>query len=91
MSELDHINQRLDIIQKNQEMLLLRLDNLAVAIEGINPDNWIDSLKVQEILRISASTLYRRRKAKKLVPKCIGGSYLYFAPEIYDLRNQYLK
>ena len=91
MSELDHLNRRLDIIQKNQDMILLRLNDIALAVQGINPDDWIDSLAVMKILNISPSTLYRRRKARKLVPRLIGGSYLYFAPEIYERRNEYLK
>ena len=91
MSELDFLNRRLDIIQKNQDMILLRLNDITLAVQGINPDNWIDSLEVMKILHISPSTLYRRRKTVKLVPRFKGGSYLYFAPDIYDCRNEYLK
>lgn len=91
MSDFDHINRRLDIIQTNQEMILVRINDLALAIAGYNPKDWIDSLEVQEILHISASTLYRRRKKGDLVPRPIGGSYLYYAPDIYNRRNHFLK
>ena len=91
MPELEQLNQRLDLIQKNQEMILLRLDELAQAVEGMNPDDWIDSVEVKEILRISTSTLYRRRKNKDLVPTLKGGSYLYYKRDIYARRNDFLK
>lgn len=91
MSDFELINRRLDVIQKNQEIILFRLNDLAITIAGHKPKDWIDSLEVQEILHISASTLYRRRKKGALVPRPVGGSYLYYAPDIYNLRNHYLK
>ncbi len=91
MSELEHIERRLDAIQKTQEQIMQCLNDLAVTLAGHNPHDWIDSLEVQKILRISTSTLYRRRKSGKIVPHLIGGSILYFAPEIYKMRDHYLK
>ena len=91
MSELDLLNRRLDIIQKNQDMILIRLSDIAMAVQGINPDDWIDSLEVMKILKRSPSTLYRRRKQGVLVPRLISGSYLYYAPDIYNLKDHFLK
>ena len=91
MSDLEHINQKLDNLGKNQEEILRFLNELALAIEGHNPALWIDSLEVMKILRISTSTFYRRRKKGVLVPHLTGGSKLYYAPDIYNLRKQFMK
>ncbi|MDP3468290.1 MAG: hypothetical protein Q8S11_08145 [Daejeonella sp.] len=91
MSDLEHINRKLDIIGTKQEEILRFLDELALAIEGHNPALWIDSLEVMKILRISTSTFYRRRKKGDLVPHPVGGGKLYYAPDIYSKRNHFLK
>ncbi len=91
MSEIEYINQKLENLGTKQEEILRFLDKLALAIEGHNPALWLDSLEVMKILRISVSTFYRRRKKGILVPHLIGGSKLYYAPDIYKLRKQFMK
>lgn len=59
--------------------------------QGPAISQWVDSLEVQRMLSFSPSTLYRLRKNGALVSKRLGGRYFYYAPDIFRLKDQYLK
>ena len=91
MSEFKLINRRLDTIEKNQDRILYSLHELSMAIAGHKPDQWIDSPEVMNMLRISRTTLYRETKKGHLVFSRIGGRLYYYRPDIFKLKDKFLK
>lgn len=56
-----------------------------------NISQWEDGLKIQEILKISRATLYRLRKENAFTYVQKGGRTYYYTPDIFKIRNHFLK
>jgi hypothetical protein len=90
MSELKHIIEILERMEKKQNEFFSELRAMSKS-QGSDTDQWVDSLEVQRMLCFSSSTLYRLRKNGDLLTKRLGGRYFYYAPDIFRLKDQYLK
>ena len=90
MSELEHIIEILERMEKRQYEFFSEVRTMN-KIQGAGTGQWVDSLEVQRMLSFSPSTLYRLRKYGALVSKRLGGRYFYYAPDIFRLKDQYLK
>jgi len=90
MSELEHIIEILERMEKRQNDFFSEVMGMT-KIQDSSIDQWIDSLEVQKILGISRRTLYRVRAEKTLNCKRIRGRFYYFTPDIFKLKDQYLR
>jgi predicted DNA-binding transcriptional regulator AlpA len=85
-------NKLLDL-EKAQQEILRRLDLMV----GNSPqtsdphEEWLDSLEVQKLLKISESTLYRLKKKNILVPARLGSRDYYPADEVRKAINRFMK
>lgn len=90
MSELEYIIEILVRIEKRQNEFFSEV--LAMnKFQSSDIEQWVDSLEVQKILGISRRTLYRVREEKILSCKRIRGRFYYFTPDIFKLKDQYMK
>jgi predicted DNA-binding transcriptional regulator AlpA len=81
----DPILERLDKIIE----IMLRKENDSTIPSD---EEWIDSVEVLKMLKISPSTLYRLRKKKKiLTPARFGGRDYYLASEVRKSVKRFMK
>ncbi|HEY1062183.1 MAG TPA: helix-turn-helix domain-containing protein [Daejeonella sp.] len=90
MSKLAHIIEILERMEKKQNEFFSELRAMNKNWESAT-EQWVDSLEVQKILGISRRTLYRIRVEKILSFKRIRGRYYYFTPDIFKIKDHYLK
>lgn len=90
MSELAHIIEILERMEKKQNEFFSELRAMSKIRESAT-EQWVDSLAVQRMLSFSPSTLYRLRKNGDLIFKRLGARYFYYAPDIFKLKDKYLK
>ena len=90
MSELAHIIEILERMEKKQNEFFSEMRGMNKFQGSVNGE-WVDSLEVQRMLSFSPSTLYRLRKNGDLIFKRLGARYFYYAPDIFRLKDQYLK
>lgn len=90
MSELEHLIQILERIEKRQNEFfstVMAMDKC----QGTNTKLWVDSNEVQKILGISRRTLSRIVNDDILISKIIRGRTYFYTPSIFEIKNQYLK
>ena len=90
MSDLEHIIEILRRIEKKQEEFFSEVRAM-VENQQSGDNQWVDSLEVQRLLSISESTLRRHRKKNILFSKLIGGRHYYYLPDIFGIKDYYLK
>lgn len=88
--DLDHIIQALERIEKNLQTILEKLEP-GKSISTFNEQDWAQQEKVLSILGISLRTLYRLRKDGRIDCKKNGSRAYYFLPDIFKIRNKFLK
>ena len=88
--ENERIIGALERIAELQEKILCRLE-MGGCSSVPDTTEWIDSLKVQNLLGISSRTLYRLRKNNELLSSRIGNRYYFPLEAIFKLKYRYMK
>lgn len=91
MSEQERIIELLEEISKDLKKVLCSQEAKCLSPMD-DPKNWLTSEETMKILRVCKRTLYNLREKDKITWKLAAGNqHRYYAPDLFKIRDRYLK
>lgn len=90
MSEQERIIALLEEISKDLKKVLSSQEAMCLSPMD-DPKNWANTRETMKITEVSVRTLYNIRLSGDVRTTRIGNQYHYYIPDLYKIRNRYVK